>query len=117
MENGLLTWAQEQQTPVDNIQTSCPLQLVMINYLTMEESLRGYKYLLVMVDHITKLAVAVPTWDQTAETDSGRSSHSFEVSSPVAFRPTSLFEGKVIEKLCWLYQIRKTELNPPPRFG
>lgn len=39
----------------------------MMDYLTVEESLRGYKYLLIMMDHFTKLAVAVPTWDQTAK--------------------------------------------------
>lgn len=40
----------------------------MMDNLTVEESLRGYKYMLIMVDHFTKLAVAVPTWNQTAET-------------------------------------------------
>lgn len=38
-----------------NIQTHYLLQLVMIDYLTVEESLQGYKYLLVIVDHFTKL--------------------------------------------------------------
>lgn len=29
-----------------------------MDYLTVEETLKGYKYLLVIVDHFTKLAVA-----------------------------------------------------------
>lgn len=59
--------AGEQHAPVGNIQTSYPLQLVMMDYLTMEELLRGYKYLLVIVDHFTKMVVAVPIQDQMDE--------------------------------------------------
>lgn len=38
----------------------------MMDYLTVEESLRGYMYLLVIVDHFMKLAVA-DTLHKTAE--------------------------------------------------
>lgn len=40
----------------------------MIDYLMVEELFQGYKYFLVIVDHLTKLAVAVLTRDQTAKT-------------------------------------------------
>lgn len=65
--NCLLSKAREQQAPVRSIKTSYPLQLVMMDYLTAEEALRGYKYLLVIVVHFTKLEGMVHTQDQTVE--------------------------------------------------
>ncbi|KAG8536761.1 hypothetical protein GDO81_025722 [Engystomops pustulosus] len=46
-----LAQASEQQAPVRNIQTCCPLQLLMMDYLTVAESLQSFKYLLVIIDH------------------------------------------------------------------
>ncbi|XP_069840942.1 uncharacterized protein [Dendropsophus ebraccatus] len=111
-----LARAGDQQAPIGVIQTSYPLQLVMMDYLTVGESPRGYKYLLVMVDHFTKFAVAVPTRDQTAESAAQCLWKNFILPYGC---PTQLhsdqgacFEGRVIEELCRLYQIRKTRTTP-----
>lgn len=51
-----------------NIQTSRPLELVCMDYLSLEPDGRGTKNILVMISHFPKYAVAVPTADQKART-------------------------------------------------
>ena len=52
--------------PLVNIKTSRPLELVCMDYLTLEESKGGYSNILVITDHFTHYTVAVPTRNQTA---------------------------------------------------
>ena len=54
--------------PLGNIKTSRPLELVCMDYLTLEESKGGYSNILVITDHFTHYTVAVPTRNQTAHT-------------------------------------------------
>lgn len=109
--NCILTRAEGQQAPVSNIQTNYPLQLVIIDYLTVEESIWGYNILLIIVDHFTKFAVAVPTQDRMAETAALAVWKNFILaySCPAHVHPDqgACFEGKVIE-LCRLYQKKST---------
>ena len=51
----------ERSAPLVNIKTSRPLQLVCMDYLSLEPDGRGTKNILVITDHFTKYAVAVPT--------------------------------------------------------
>ncbi|XP_072022855.1 protein NYNRIN-like [Amphiura filiformis] len=51
-----------------NIQTTEPMELVCIDYLTLEESVGGYSNILVITDHFTKYYQAIPTRNQTAKT-------------------------------------------------
>lgn len=69
-----------------------PLQVVLMDYLTVEESLQGYKYLLVMVGHFMKLALAIPTRYQQRKQWllCGKTLFSC-MSSLVALRPRGLF--------------------------
>ena len=47
--------------PLVNIKTTRPMKLVCMDYLTMEECKGGYSNVLVITNHFTKFAVAVPT--------------------------------------------------------
>uniref|UniRef100_A0A3B1IWP2 Gypsy retrotransposon integrase-like protein 1 n=1 Tax=Astyanax mexicanus TaxID=7994 RepID=A0A3B1IWP2_ASTMX len=60
--------AAERSAPLVNIRTSRPMELVCIDYLSLEPDRRGTKDILVISDHFTKYAVAVPTSDQKAKT-------------------------------------------------
>lgn len=59
-----------------NIQTSRPLVLVCMDYLSLEHDGRGTKNNLVVTDHFTDYAVTVPTMDQKARTIRGTTSKS-----------------------------------------
>ena len=55
-----------------NIESSQPLELICIDYLSLERSKGGYENSLVITDHFTRYAIAIPTRKQTAKT-TGRS--------------------------------------------
>lgn len=55
-------------SPPVNIKSSYPLELVSTDFLTVDECKGGIKSILVITDHLTKFAVAVPTRNQTAKT-------------------------------------------------
>lgn len=56
------------RVPMMNVHTHSPLELVCIDYLTLETSKGGIGNVLVITDHYTKYAMAIPTRNQTAKT-------------------------------------------------
>lgn len=57
-----------QRASLVNITTTEPLELVCMDYLTVEPSKGNIQNILVMTDHFTKFTIAVPTRNQTART-------------------------------------------------
>ena len=49
------------RAPLVNITTRQPLELVSMDFLTLEMSKGGFQHILVIMDHFTKYAVAVMT--------------------------------------------------------
>lgn len=102
--------------PLVPIQSTYPLQLVSVDFLSLEAARSGVCNVLVMVDHFTRYAVAVPTLDQTAKTTA-------EVLWKHFIQPFGgfdqlhsdqgpNFESKVIQELCTLYGIKKSHTTP-----
>lgn len=54
--------------PLVVIRSEYPLQIVSVDFLSLEPARSGMCNILVMMDHFTRYAVAVPTLDQTAVT-------------------------------------------------
>ena len=99
-----------------NISSSYPMELVCIDYLSLEPSKGGLENILVITDHFTRLAHAIPTRNQTARTTAKALYENFFIhyGFPAKLHSDKAqnFESKVIRHLCKLAGIRKTRTTP-----
>ena len=99
-----------------NIKTSEPLELVCLDYLTLETSKGGYQHILVITDHFTKYAVAIPTRNQTAKTTADAFYNNFVLHYGLPKRLHSdqgaNFESNLIKELCTLTGIERSRTTP-----
>ena len=98
-----------------NIQTTYPLELVCMDFLTLETSKGGFSNILVITDHFTKYALAIPTKNQTAKTTAEALYNNFILNYGI---PTKLhsdqgsnFESEIIKELCQMTGITKTRTS------
>ena len=99
-----------------NIVTKAPMELVCIDYLSLERSKGGYENILVITDHFTRYAQAIPTRNQTAATTARVLFDNFFVHYGFPGKLHSdqgaNFLSKVIKKLCSLTGTVKTRTTP-----
>ena len=104
------------RVPLVNITSSQPMKLVCVAYPSLEMSAGGYEHLLVITDHYTKYAVAVPTKNQSAIVTAQALFNNFIVHYGFMKRLHSdqgaQFEGNVIKELCKLAGIVKSRTTP-----
>ena len=105
-----------QRAPLVPIETSYPLELVTMDYLTLHRSVGGFENVLVITDHFTKLAVAAPTRDQTARTTATALwKHFIQVYGfPERFHSDqgANFQSRIISELCTMYGATKSRTSP-----
>ena len=105
-----------QCAPLQNIITSQPMEMVALDFLTLEDGRGGAANLLVMTDHFTKFAMAVPTTNQTARTTARVFFDSFVVHYGFPSRIHSdqgrNFESRIIKELCTIAGVKKTRTTP-----
>ena len=96
-----------------SIVTTYPLELVSMDYLTLEPSKGGQSNILVITDHFTKYAIAVPTHNQTAKTTADAFYDNFAVHYGIPTRIHSdqgaNFESDLIKELCNLTGMTKSK--------
>lgn len=128
MRRDIATWIEEcdrclkfktpdnQRAELVSIRTSYPLELVCMDYLTLEPCKGGIQNVLVITDHFSKFSVAVPTRNQTSKTTADALFHNFIVPYGI---PTTLhsdqganFSSKLIQDLCFLTGISKSRTTP-----
>ena len=104
------------KVPMVSITSSQPMEIVCLDYLSLEMSKGGFENLLVITDHYTKYAVAVPTKNQSAEVTAESLFNHFILHYGFPKRLHSdqgaQFESHLIKELCKLAGIVKSRTTP-----
>ena len=107
---------QQKAAPLINITTTAPMQLVCMDFLSIEADNRDTRNVLVITDHFTRYAQAFPTRDQKAVTVAKVLWEKYFIHYGFPERLHSDqgrdFESKVIAELCKLLDIRKSRTTP-----
>ena len=95
-----------------DITSTTPMELVCIDYLSLERSKGGLENILVITDHFSSYAQAIPTRNQTATTAAKAFYENFflHYGFPAKLHSDkdANFESKVIKKLCSIAGVLKT---------
>lgn len=109
------------RAPLVSIVTTQPLELVCMDYLTLETSKGGYQHILVITDHFTKFSTAIPTRNQTAKTTAEALFNGFMVFYGLPQRLHSdqgaNFQSNIIQELCKLTGVQKSRTTPYHAMG
>jgi transposase InsO family protein len=105
-----------ERAPLCSIVTTHPLELVCMDFMSLETSTGGYKHILVITDHFTKYACAYPTRSQHASVVAKILVEQFIVHYGIPERLHSdqgaNFEGNVVKHLCQLLGMKKSRTTP-----
>lgn len=111
----ILRKSQTEKAPLVNITTTQPLEMISIDFLTLECSKGGFQNILVITDHFTKFAQAYPTKNQTAKTTAyilfDKFIVNYGISQKIHSDQGAQFDGKVIEELCKIMNIKKSRIT------
>ena len=94
------------------VESTYPMDLVSMDFLSLEMSAGGYEHILVITDHFTRYAQAIPTKNQSAKTTARALFDNFICHYSFPARLHSYqgrnFESEVIKELCSIASIDKS---------
>ena len=100
------------RAPLINITTTYPLELVCLDYLTLEPSKGNISNVLVITDHFTRFAVAIPTRNQIANMTAEVLYNDFIVKYGIPSRlhsdRSANFQSGIIKELCEIMRMDKS---------
>ncbi len=106
----------QQRAPLVSIQTTQPMEMICVDFLSLEASKGGIENVLVITDHFSRYAQAYPTKNQTAKTTARVLYDNFVVHYGFPARIHSdqgrNFESNTIKHLCELAGIQKSRTTP-----
>ena len=104
------------RAPLVNVSTTYPLELVCFDYLSLEQAKGGIGNILIVTDHYTKYALAIPTKNQSAKTTAEVFYNHFIIHYGIPNRLHSdqgaNFESELIKELCEIMKINKSHTTP-----
>lgn len=104
------------RAPLVSIHTSAPMDLVCVDFLTLEKSKGGQENVLIVTDHFSRYAQAYPTRDQKAGTVARVLWKSFfcRFGFPAKLHADQgrNFESAIVKELCKCTGITKTHTTP-----
>ena len=99
-----------------NIESTSPMEIVCLDYLSLERSKEGYDNILVITDHFSRYAQAIPTRNQTAKTTARVLFDNFIVHYGFPARIHSdqgqNFLSKLILEECQIASVEKSRTTP-----
>ena len=109
----------EQFAPLHSIHSSCPMELVTIDFLKLEKSSAGHEYVLLIVDHFSRYAIGYPCKNKSGLTAAKNLYNDFILKFGIPARilhdQGREFENKLfgtLEKFCGLIKSRTTPYHP-----
>ena len=106
----------QQKAEMDSIITTQPLELLCIDFLSIEPDNGGIENVLVMTDHFSKYAVAVPTKDQRSSTVAKALWDNFIVHygwpAKILSDQAQDFNSQLIKELCAMAGVEKIRTTP-----
>lgn len=97
------------------------LELVCMDFLTLEQFKGGYQHVLIIADHFSRFSVAVPTNNFTAKTTAEAFNNNFITNYSISVRIYSdrgaNFGGNIITKVCNITGMKKSKNHPLPSHG
>ena len=105
-----------EKAPLVSIITSRPMELVCMDFMSLETAVGGYHSILVLTDHFIRYACAFPTRNQEARTVAKILVDEFFVHYGIPERLHSdqgaNFQSKIVAHLCKMLGIKKSRTTP-----
>ena len=109
------------KAPLHHLQSTYPMELICIDFLKVERSIGGFEHVLVMTDHFSRYAIAIPTKNESAKVVAkiliDNVVNHYGIPSKIHSDQGKSFECNLIKEMCDLLNISKSRTSPYHAMG